>query len=98
MRLFGSFRAQQSGVEKSVFNRFLHFRPLCGPTVEMTKAQIIITIGIIPGRREPVLLLGIGMEFTSRGKIVGNLQEVVEIFLTIISAVELGPHAAGQRQ
>ena len=50
-------RAQQSGVEtrneveshegKSVFNRFLHFGPLRGPPVEMTKAQILITIGII---------------------------------------------------
>src|SRR4030042_1303400 len=29
-------------------NRFLHFGPLCGPSVEMTKAQIITTIGIIP--------------------------------------------------
>ena len=29
------------------FNRFLDFGPLCGPTAEMTKAQIIITIGII---------------------------------------------------
>jgi len=28
------------------FNRFLHFGPLCGPMVEMTKAQIIITIGM----------------------------------------------------
>ena len=46
MRLFESFRAQQSGAEKSVFNRFLHFGPLRGPPVEMTKAQIIITIGI----------------------------------------------------
>src|SRR4030042_4891325 len=27
-------------------NRFLHFRPLCGPTVEMTKAKIIIPIDI----------------------------------------------------
>ena len=50
MRLFESFRAQQNGVEspegKSVFNRFLHFGPLCGPPVEMTKAQILIAIGI----------------------------------------------------
>ena len=30
-------------------NRFLHFRPLCGPTVEMTKAQILITIDINHG-------------------------------------------------
>ena len=46
MRLFESFRAQRSGVEKSGFNRFLHFGPLRGPTVEMTKTQILITIGI----------------------------------------------------
>ena len=46
MLLFVSFRAQRSRAEKSVFNRFLHFRPLRGPPVEMTKAQILITIGI----------------------------------------------------
>ena len=38
--------AQRSGVEKSVLHRFLHFGLLCGPTVEITKVQIIITIGI----------------------------------------------------
>jgi len=48
MRLFESFRAQQSGVEKSVFNGFLHFKPLRGSPVEMTKAQILIIICIIP--------------------------------------------------
>jgi hypothetical protein len=47
MRLCESFRAQRSGVEKSVFNRFLHFGPLCGPPVGMTITQILITIGII---------------------------------------------------
>jgi len=36
MRFFVSFRAQQSGVEKSVLNRFLHFGPLCDPPVGMT--------------------------------------------------------------
>ena len=36
MRFFVSFRAQQSGVEKSVLNRFLHFGPLRGPSVGMT--------------------------------------------------------------
>ena len=46
MRLFASFRAQQSGVEKSVLNRFLHFGPLRGPPVEMTEAQILNTIGL----------------------------------------------------
>jgi hypothetical protein len=29
---------------ESDFNRFLRFGPLCGPPVEMTKAQILITI------------------------------------------------------
>jgi hypothetical protein len=46
MRLFVSFRAQRSGVEKSVLSGFLHFGPRCGPTVEMTKAQTLITIGL----------------------------------------------------
>ena len=26
----------------------LHFGPLCGPPVEMTKAQVLIAIGVIP--------------------------------------------------
>ena len=30
-----------------LFNRFLHYGPLCGPTVEMTKAQIMIRIGMM---------------------------------------------------
>ena len=30
-----------------ILNRFLHFGPLRDPPVEMTKAQILITIGII---------------------------------------------------
>lgn len=47
-----SFRAQQSGVEKSVFYRFLDFGPLRDPPVEMTKAQIFITIGKFSGLRE----------------------------------------------
>ena len=39
---------ERSEVEwRNLFIRFLHFGPLCGPTVEMTKTQIIITIGII---------------------------------------------------
>jgi hypothetical protein len=42
-RLFESFRAQRSGVEKSVLNRFLHFGPLCGPPVEMTMAHVLVT-------------------------------------------------------
>ena len=46
MCLFVSFRAQRSGIEKSCFNRFLHFGPLRDPSVEMTKARMIITIGI----------------------------------------------------
>ena len=32
---------------KSVFYRFLHFGPLCGPPVEMTRAHILFIIGII---------------------------------------------------
>jgi len=36
MRFYVSFRAKQSGVEKSVLNRFLHFGPLRGPSVGMT--------------------------------------------------------------
>src|SRR4030042_5336167 len=29
-----------------LFNRFLHFGPPCGPPVEMTKMQFLITIGM----------------------------------------------------
>ncbi len=57
MRLFLSFRAIQplalSEVEGEaesrnlLFNRFLHFGLLRNPTVEMTKAQVLITFGII---------------------------------------------------
>ena len=34
-----------------LFNRFLHFGPLRGPPVEMTKAHILIIIGIIESYR-----------------------------------------------
>jgi hypothetical protein len=54
MRLSESF--PPSGVPKGerseaesrnlLLDRFLHYGPLCGPPVEMTKAQILITIGI----------------------------------------------------
>jgi len=37
------WRAQNGNL---FLNRFLHFGPLCGTSVEMTKAQIIITIGM----------------------------------------------------
>ena len=84
MRLFESFRAQQSGVEtrnevespegKSVFNRFLHFWPLRGPPVEMTKAQILTTIGIIAIRRTNLL-------YTQYEKRV----DYVEIFVNIVN-------------
>ncbi len=42
------FERSESESRNLFFNRFLHFGPLCGPTVEMTKAQIIIAIGISP--------------------------------------------------
>jgi len=34
-------------IHKICFNRFLHFGSLRGPPVEMTKAQMLITISII---------------------------------------------------
>ncbi len=51
MRLFVSFRAHSAPLRvKTTFmpsgDEALHFRPLRGPPVEMTEAQILITIGI----------------------------------------------------
>jgi hypothetical protein len=46
-----AFRVISSAAKRSreicFFIRFLHFRPLCGLPVEMTKSHILIIIGII---------------------------------------------------
>jgi len=47
LRHFERSEAESSNL---LFGRFLHFGPLRGPSVEMTKAQILITIGITTGQ------------------------------------------------
>ena len=46
------FERSEAESRNLLLNRFLHFGPLRGPPVEMTKAQILITIGIT-GRTGP---------------------------------------------
>ena len=43
----GHFERSEAESRNLSFNRFLHFGPLRSPPVEMTKAQILITIGMI---------------------------------------------------
>jgi len=46
MRLSSHFERSEAESRNLFFNRFLHFGPLRGPPVEMTKAHILIIIGI----------------------------------------------------
>ena len=41
----GHFERSKAESRNLFFNRFLHFGPLCGPPVEMTSAQSLITNG-----------------------------------------------------
>jgi hypothetical protein len=47
MRFSSHFERSEAESRNLFFNRFLHFGPLCGPPVEITKAHILIIIGII---------------------------------------------------
>jgi hypothetical protein len=44
MRFLSHFERSEAESRNLFFNRFLHFGPLCGPPVEMTKAHILILI------------------------------------------------------
>jgi sulfur carrier protein ThiS len=52
MRFSSHFERSEAESRNLFFNRFLHFGPLCGPPVEITKAHILIIIGITTNKTE----------------------------------------------